>query len=197
MAKGRKAKAKTEKKRQRGHNVPNLGDPFLALQFFKVPLADFRRYLKNLGQIWYPDLGVLAPARTYDENRPEGWPTALSLCKAAGLAYSTASWAPFCSATVGMEVVSPHLVAIRSWQKRRENADQREPLTENEKTGVSRRDVFGHRAGRSKLAKHHQHRQSYRGEYFGAIKSWVPIMEWCPLQHAYVQTGAYSVWQLI
>jgi hypothetical protein len=96
-----------------------------------------------------------------------------------------------------MEVVSPHLVAIRSWQKRRENADQREPLTENEKTGVSRRDVFGHRAGRSKLAKHHQHRQSYRGEYFGAIKSWVPIMEWCPLQHAYVQTGAYSVWQLI
>lgn len=193
--------------------VAPVGSPLAALAAFGISADEFRTYVRNVADTYYPGLKVAPPYRVYDENRCGGWPTALSLCFVSGLPKGGDGWEQFCQAILGRPVVTMRQTADLAWKKRKKS-EAGVALSDAERTAIRRRDEFGWRAGRSKLARHHEHRPSYRDDRFGAIKKWRPIYEWRPLvkkialpgggvllrqskKWGYVQTGEYSVWQLI
>lgn len=180
--------------------VKATGDPVSAVVAFGLALVEFVRFVCDLGDQFYPGMNVAPPYRTYDEHRPKGWPASVTLCRVAGLAQNAAGWNQFCRVVMGRAVVSLAAAAVRTWEKRKGGQMIDTALADRERVGVQRRDDAGDRVRRSPMARRVAYRQSYRGDYLGAMKIWRALMVWEPLaggEWGYVMRGVYSVWQLI
>lgn len=180
--------------------VQATGNPVSAVAAFGLVLAEFVRFVCELGDHLYPGMNVAPPYRTYDERRPKGWPASKTLCRVAGQAQNAAGWNRFCLVVTGRAVVSLAVAAVRTWEKRKGGQLIDIALSDLERVGVRRRDDRGDRVRRSPTARRVAYRASYREDRFGAMMIWRPLIEWRPLAGGgwgYVQTGAYSVWQLI